>query len=194
MHEPRVHQLFGTGNNWLTVCPFATDGEMLCPKDYHESEVCGTFYVVEHGLDISNEMHRALRVEFTRGGEILRYLEQDAVWQRQEKAGSSEASESLKQAGSLGQDDSEKQTGNPGKSQAVETLQLPQQGAAQSNDRTDSKPYGSYTLNGDSRITFSLNGVSYEGVIVQLNDEAGNPTMCITGVGANQSAWAVKYI
>jgi hypothetical protein len=60
--------------------------------------------------------------------------------------------------------------------------------------RTEDEPYGSYTLNGDSRIAFSMNGVSYEGVIVQLNDEAGNPTMCITGVGENQSAWAVKYI
>jgi hypothetical protein len=111
-------------------------------------------------------MHKALRVEFTRGGEILRYLEQEAAWQRLEKAGSLETEGSSKQEGS----------------------------AEQENDRTDSKPYGSYTLNGDSRITFSLNGVSYEGVIVQLNDEAGNPTMCITGVGENQSAWAVTYI
>ncbi len=143
VHEPRVHQLFRTGNNWLTVCPFATDGEMLCPKNYHESEVCGTFYVVEHGLDISNEIHRPLRVEFTRGGEILKYLDQSA---------------------------------NPENPLKVE------------------RPYGYYTLDGESKITFSLNGITYEGVIVQLNDEAGNPTMCITGVGENQSAWAVKYL
>lgn len=143
MHEPRVHQLFRTANNWLTVCPFATDGEMLCPKHYHESEVCGTFYVVEHQLDISGKMHKPLRVEFTRAGEILQYLDQRT-----------EPENNLK----------------------VE------------------KPYGYYTLNGDSKIAFSLNGVSYEGVIVQLNDEAGNPTMCITGVGENQSAWAVKYL
>jgi arabinan endo-1,5-alpha-L-arabinosidase len=143
MHEPRVHQLFRTGSNWLTVCPFATDGEMLCKKSYHESELCGTFYVIEHGLDISNEMHRPLRVEFSRGGEIRRYLDQ---------------------------------SDNP-----EHALKL-------------AEPCGYYTLDSDSRIAFTLNGVSYEGVIVQLNDEAGNPTMCITGVGANQSAWAVKYI
>jgi arabinan endo-1,5-alpha-L-arabinosidase len=143
MHEPRVHQLFRTGSNWLTVCPFATDGEMLCKKSYHESELCGTFYVIEHGLDISNEMHRPLRVEFSRGGEIRRYLDQ---------------------------------SDNPEHALKLED------------------PCGYYTLDGDSRIAFTLNGVSYEGVIVQLNDEAGNPTMCITGVGANQSAWAVKYI
>lgn len=143
VHEPQVHQLFRTGNNWLTVCPFATDGEMLCPKNYHESEICGTFYVVEHGLDISNEIHRPLRVEFTRGGEILKHLDQSA---------------------------------NPESPLKLE------------------RPYGYYTLDGESKITFSLNGITYEGVIVQLNDEAGNPTMCITGVGENQSAWAVKYL
>ena len=143
VHEPRVHQLFRTGNNWLTVCPFATDGEMLCPKNYHESEICGTFYVVEHGLDISNEIHRPLRVEFTRGGEILKHLDQSA---------------------------------NPESPLKLE------------------RPYGYYTLDGESKITFSLNGITYEGVIVQLNDEAGNPTMCITGVGENQSAWAVQYL
>jgi arabinan endo-1,5-alpha-L-arabinosidase len=166
MHEPRVHQLFRTGNNWLTVCPFATDGEMLCPKDYHESEVAGTFYVVEHGLDISSEMHKALRVEFTRRGEILRYIDQSAYWERE--------SREKVHDGALVQ--------NPDSHGDPEDL------------RTEDEPYGSYTLKEDSRIVFSLNGVSYEGVIVQLNDEAGNPTMCITGVGANQSAWAVKYI
>jgi arabinan endo-1,5-alpha-L-arabinosidase len=146
MHEPRVHQLFRTGNNWLTVCPFATDGEMLCRKDYQKSEVCGTFYVVEHGLDISNEMHQPLRVEFTRNGEIRRYRDQN---------------------------------------------RLPEQ---EKLDNLEKNIYGLYTLYEDSRIAFSLNGVNYEGVIVQLNDEAGNPTMCITGVGENQSAWAVRYI
>jgi hypothetical protein len=45
-----------------------------------------------------------------------------------------------------------------------------------------------------SCITLNLGKNSYEGVIVQLNDEAGNPTMCITGVGGNQSAWAVRYL
>lgn len=143
VHEPRVHQLFRTKNGWLTVAPFATEGEMLCRKNYHESEICGTFYLVEHGLDISDEIHKPLKVEFTRAGEILKYVEQ-----------SSENSNTVKEG----------------------------------------RPYGWYTLNEESRITFHAGGVTYEGVVVQLNDEAGNPTMCVTGVGANQSAWAVKYL
>ena len=143
VHEPRVHQLFRTKNGWLTVAPFATEGEMLCQKNYHEAEICGTFYLLEHGLDISNEMHKPLKVEFTRAGEILKYLEQSPE---------------------------------------------------NANTVKESRPYGWYSLDDESRITFQANGITYEGVIVQLNDEAGNPTMCITGVGSNQSAWAVKYL
>ena len=56
------------------------------------------------------------------------------------------------------------------------------------------KLIGTYRLENDSRIVITTNAVTYEGVIVQLNDEVGNPTMCITGVGDNQSAWAVKYL
>ena len=116
---------------------------MLCPKSYHESEICGTYYVVEHGLDISNEIHKPVKAEFMMNGEILKYRDQSA--------------ESV-------------------------------------SKETYAKPIGSFTLSDESCITLNIGENSYEGVIVQLNDEAGNPTMCITGVGANQSAWAVRYL
>lgn len=143
MHEPRVHQLFRTANGWLTVCPFATEGEMVCAKNYHESEVCGTYYLVEHGLDISNEIHNPVKIELTRDGFVMRHKNQSPE-----------------------SDDTE-----------LEKL-----------------PLGVYRLEGDSRIIFDTGKVIYEGVVVQLNDEVGNPTMCITGVAENQSAWAVKYL
>ncbi len=142
-YEPRIHQLFRTKDNWLTVCPFATEGEMLCGKNYHEAEICGTFYLVEHGNDISGEIHHPLKVEFTRAGEILRYLEQDPAY---------------------------------------------------ANTVKEADPYGYYQPEGGGRISFSIGETSYEGVVIQLNDEAGNPTMCVTGVGANESIWAVKYL
>lgn len=142
MHEPRVHQLFRTANGWLTVCPFATEGEMLCPKNYHEAEVCGTYYLVEHGLDISNEIHRPTKVEFTRDGRIIKHKSQNY---------------------------------------------------ANKDMVLSNKVIGTYRLENDSRIIMTANNVTYEGVIIQLNDEVGNPTMCITGVGDNQSAWAVRY-
>ena len=142
-HEPRVHQLFRTKSGWLTAAPFAADGETLVPKNYHESEICGTYYLVDHGLDISGDMHVPLKVEFTRAGDILRYKEQDP-----------ENSDTVK----------------------------------------ESEPIGWYTLEGESCISFEVEGISYEGVIFQQNDEAGNPTMCISGAGQNHSAWAVKYL
>lgn len=139
MHEPRVHQLFRTKNGWLTVAPFATEGEMLCRKSYLEAEICGTYYIIEHGLDISSKVKRPVKAEFTRDNEIIR----------------TEAAEEQK---------------------------------------SRKKPYGSYRLEDESRISVSIGDLVYECVIVQINDEAGNPTMCITGVGGNQSVWAVRYL
>lgn len=133
-HEPRVHQLFRTKNNWLTVCPFATEGEMLAQKNYQETEIAGVYYLVEHGLDISTEVHKPVEVEFTMDGNILTKSKNKYV------------------------------------------------------------NYGTYTLDDGGRVTLQIKDVTYECVVIQLNDEAGNPTMCITGVGANQSAWAVKYL
>lgn len=137
MHEPRVHQLFRTKNGWLTVSPFATEGEMLCTKAYLETEICGTYYVIEHGLDISPKLKKPVKVTFTGSNEIL---------------------------------------------------------SAESGQKNEKRNIGSYRLEDESRITVTIGGLVYEGVLVQINDEAGNPTMCITGVGANQSLWAVRYL
>jgi len=133
MHEPRVHQLFRTKNGWLTVSPFATEGEMLCTKAYQEAEISGTYYVIEHGLDISPKVKKPVKVKFTRDNEIL-------------------------------------------------------------GMESGKKNIGSYRLEDESRITVTLDNLVYEGVLIQINDEAGNPVMCITGVGENQSLWAVRYL
>lgn len=138
MHEPRVHQLFRTKNGWLTVAPFATEGEMLCSKSYLEAEICGIYYVIEHGQDISSKVKKPVKVEFTRDNKII----------------------------------------------CAETT----------DGKKDKKLFGSYRLEDESRITVTIGKLVYECVIVQINDEAGNPTMCITGVGSNQSIWAVRYL
>lgn len=130
LHEPRVHQLFRTSNGWLTAAPFATEGEMLCSKAYHQAEIAGDYHIIEHGLDISSEIHRPTVVAFTLFGEIQK----------------------------------------------------------------DGAVIGTYQLEDESKIRFTIKSVAYEGVIVQLNDEAGNPTLCLTGVAENQSAWAVRYL
>lgn len=139
LHEPRVHQLFRTRNGWLTVAPFATEGEMLCAKSYQQAEVCGIYYVVEHGLDISAEVKNAVRMVWKSDGRIVKSILED-------------------------------------------------------NGQTKEQAVGDYRLENESRIIISIGDITYDCVIVQLNDEAGNPTMCFTGVGNNQSVWAVRYL
>lgn len=146
MHEPRVHQMFRTKNGWLTAAPFATEGEMLCKKAYHEAELCGIYYLMEHGLDISGKVRKPIKTLFTRDGGIYKVKNQS-------------------------------------------------QEATDANDvQTESKAIGSYKVEDESRITVTIGSVVYEGIVIQLNDEAGNPTMCITGVGSNQCIWAVRYL
>lgn len=137
-HEPRVHQLLRTRNGWLTMCPFATDGEMLIDKSYHESEICGTYHIVIHGQDISAEVHSAVKFELDRNGKIYKYKDN-------------------------GKDLYE-------------------------------RPVGSYKLEDRSYISIEFEDVAYDSVIVNMTDEVGNQVMSITGVGNNQSMWAVKYL
>lgn len=146
MHEPRVHQLFRTKNGWLAAAPFATEGEMLCKKEYHEAEVCGVYYLLEHGLDISGKVRKPVKTLLTREGRVYKLRSQEINY--------------------FGEDSLE----------------------------TEKKPIGSYRLEDESRISLTIGGLVYEGMIIQINDEAGNPTMCITATGSNQSVWAVRYL
>lgn len=77
-HEPRVHQLFRTADGWLTVCPFATNGESLLEKG-NPKELSGTYYVVDHGLDISGEMHLPVEMEI-KVGENLEVKEDGTIF------------------------------------------------------------------------------------------------------------------
>lgn len=73
-HEPRVHRLFRTAEGWLTVCPFATERESVWKGEVPD----GTYYVVEHGLDISGEMHLPVEAE-VKVGENLKVCEDGSV-------------------------------------------------------------------------------------------------------------------
>lgn len=55
---------------------------------------------------------------------------------------------------------------------------------------------GAYTLQeGTSYLTVELDGVAYNGVLVDMTDEAGNAARCFTGVGNdNQTVWGVMYL
>ena len=55
---------------------------------------------------------------------------------------------------------------------------------------------GTYQVKeGTNFVTLTIDGVNFEGVMVEMPDEAGNNTFCISAVGENNhSIWAVHYM
>ncbi len=55
---------------------------------------------------------------------------------------------------------------------------------------------GSYNIDeGTCFADITTDGVTYHGVLVEMTDEAGNRTLCFTGIGDNNhSIWGIKYI
>ncbi|MBR2653014.1 MAG: arabinan endo-1,5-alpha-L-arabinosidase, partial [Lachnospiraceae bacterium] len=48
---------------------------------------------------------------------------------------------------------------------------------------------------GTSYIDLKIGDVEFSGVLVDMPDEAGNPTRCFTAVGSNNhSLWGVMYL
>lgn len=132
-HEPRVRQMFMNEDGWLVAAPFATVGEQLSESGYeNEKAISGTYYFVNHGTDISSEIHDAKEV----------YLKKD--------------------------------------------------GSLEGTDGTK----GTYQItSGTNYVTITLGEAVYKGVIVEMQDEAGNPVRCITAVGNNnESIWGVLYL
>ncbi|WP_051638689.1 glycoside hydrolase family 43 protein [Butyrivibrio sp. NC2002] len=129
-HEPRVHKLFLTEDDWFTASVFELSGEELRDGAYTEDEIAGTYYLLNHGRDVSNVVQKYTEVTFD-GGKI-----------------------------------------------------------------TGSDAEGTYELSADKPyITITIDGDTYSGVIVDMVDEAGNNTRCISTVGSNnETIWAVRYL
>lgn len=128
-HEPRVHQLFLTENGWLAAAPFAAAGETLKETGYRTADMEGTWYALNHELDISSSIHEGREVILDKKGTV---------------------------SGAI-------------------TAEL----AVKENT---------------NYVTISIDGIVYEGVVIDMTDEAGNETRCITAVGGNnQTLWMVHY-
>lgn len=129
-HEPRVHQMFLNVDGWYVAAPFATMGETLSAEGYQQTDVTGTFYLVDHGTDISSKVHEAEAYTFSDG-----------------------------------------------------TI-------------TGADVTGTYSVTeGTDDITITLDGKTYQGVLIEMEDEAGNPVLCFSAAGtSNESIWGVKYL
>lgn len=130
-HEPRVHQLFANRDGWLVAAPFAASGETLDPEGYAAETVAGTYYLVNHGTDITAEVHKPQEIHLETDGT----LSGDGI------------------SGSWSTED------------------------------------------GTAYIDLTIGEASFTGVVVQMEDEAGNQTLCFTAAGENnESVWGVKYL
>lgn len=69
-HEPRVHQYFINRDGWPVMAPFATMGETLKPEGYKAKEITGTYYVVDHGNDISSKVHDTKEISLNQDGTV----------------------------------------------------------------------------------------------------------------------------
>lgn len=128
LHNPRVHQMFRTEDGWLTAAPFNVNGEELSVQGYDAAEISGTYYLVDHGLDIDSKVHECQEIILKKNGTITGDIE------------------------------------------------------------------GSFTVDEEQPyITLTIEDKEYHGVLLQMTDEAGNDTMCISAVGNNRTLWGVHY-
>lgn len=132
-HEPRVHQMFVNEDGWLVAAPFATMGEVLKEGGMASAEeVSGVYYYVNHGTDISAEIHSYEEMQLKKDGSLVLADGSSGTWEVKE---------------------------------------------------------------GTSYITLTVGEAIYKGVVIEMQDEAGNAVRCITAAGNNnETIWGVFYI
>lgn len=66
-HAVRVHQMAMNEEGWPCIFPFATNGESLSEEGYSIEDVSGTFYALDHGLDVNNIVNEPVECQFKDG-------------------------------------------------------------------------------------------------------------------------------
>ncbi|RKM58765.1 arabinan endo-1,5-alpha-L-arabinosidase [Butyrivibrio sp. CB08] len=66
-HAVRVHQMAMNEDGWPCIFPFNTCGEALSESGYKTGDITGTFYVVDHGLEINNLVNEPSECQFADG-------------------------------------------------------------------------------------------------------------------------------
>ena len=69
-HEPRVRRLFRTSDGWLTAAPFPFTGTEKTATGLTRREVAGSYFMVNHGTDISSNIKKAEETFFCFGGAV----------------------------------------------------------------------------------------------------------------------------
>ncbi len=66
-HAVRVHQMAMNEDGWPCVFPFATCGESLSEEGYSEKDLEGSFYILDHGLEVNNLVNEPVECSFAAG-------------------------------------------------------------------------------------------------------------------------------
>ena len=67
-HEPRVHELLMTKDGWPTAMPFNVSDEITEKKEgYTNEDINGKWYFLNHGTDISAEIHATSETKINKG-------------------------------------------------------------------------------------------------------------------------------
>ena len=66
-HEPRVHRLYLNEDGWYMAAPFETGSEAPVAEDFNADSLNGTFYILDHELDVSNVIHEGKACSFADG-------------------------------------------------------------------------------------------------------------------------------
>lgn len=129
-HEPRVHRLYLNEEGWYVMAPFETGTEQETKDGYGKEDISGTFYLLDHGIDVGSRIYEGKECSFSDG--------------------------------------------------TIEGL----------------KDVASYEVKeGSCFITLTVNDVKYSGVIMDMQDEAGNQVRCISACSdTNHTIWAVQYL
>lgn len=128
----RYHQMFLNEEGWFVTAPFAAMGEKLRENGYRSlRKLAGAYYTVEHGRDISSEIHEAEAWKFLPDGTVETADGREGTWD---------------------------------------------------------------IIKNTCYIIMTLQDHIYKGVIIEMQDEAGNDVRCFTMAGDNnETIWAVFY-
>ncbi|NMA83193.1 MAG: glycoside hydrolase family 43 protein, partial [Epulopiscium sp.] len=68
-HQVRVHQMFMNEDGWPVIAPYRYAGEIL--DTYTEEEVIGEYKLIDHGRDISAEIHLSTTIKLQEDGRVV---------------------------------------------------------------------------------------------------------------------------
>lgn len=77
-HQVRVHQMFFNEDGWPVIAPYRYTGETM--EVYPDEEIQGTYKWIDHGRDISAELHASQAVKLEKSGKLSGAV--SGTWQR----------------------------------------------------------------------------------------------------------------